>query len=103
MENEFQPETLQYIRESDIEHRKSLGQYFTPQSIRQKLLEKLPKKKNPTVVDPGCGTGEFLLTAKEYFENGQLYARKCSQMENNKDERGHMGVCFGRLGAQEQA
>ena len=73
MENEFQPETLQYIREIDIEHRKSLGQYFTPQSIRQKLLEKLPKKNNPTVVDPGCGTGEFLLTAKEYFENGQLY------------------------------
>ncbi len=72
-ENEFRPETLQYINEVDVEYRKSLGQYFTPRATREKLLEKLPKKKNARILDPGCGTGEFLLTAKEYFENPKLY------------------------------
>ncbi len=71
--NEFRTETLEYINEVNIEHRKSFGQYFTPKSVREKLLSKLPKKENPEVLDPGCGTGEFLLTAKEYFENPKPY------------------------------
>ncbi|MDD5039475.1 MAG: N-6 DNA methylase [Dehalococcoidales bacterium] len=71
--NEFQPETLAYINEVNIEYRKSLGQYFTPRSIREQLLEKLPDKESPLILDPGCGTGEFLLTAQKYFKNPKLY------------------------------
>ncbi len=55
-----------------IQHRKAYGQYFTPKSIREELLKRLPKKQGPKVLDPGCGTGEFLLTAKEYFKNPEL-------------------------------
>jgi len=73
IKNEFQPETLEYINGVNIERRKSLGQYFTPHSIREKLLEKLPNKKTPSILDPGCGTGEFLLTAKKYLKNPKLY------------------------------
>ncbi len=73
IKNEFRPETLEYINEVNVEHRKALGQYFTPRSIREKLLSKLPKKRNPKILDPGCGTGEFLLTANECFENPELY------------------------------
>ena len=74
IKNEFQPETLEYINEVNIEHRKSWGQYFTPRSIIEKLLEKLPNKKESLrILDPGCGTGEFLLNAKEYFKNAKLY------------------------------
>ena len=73
IKNEFRPETLEYMNEVNLEHRKSLGQYFTPESIREKLLSKLSKKENSKILDPGCGTGEFLLTAKEYFENPELY------------------------------
>lgn len=73
IKDEFRPETLEYMSEVDIECRKSLGQYFTPESIRKKLLSQLPKKRNPKILDPGCGTGEFLLTAKEYFNNPELY------------------------------
>ncbi len=71
--NEFRPETLEYMNQVNLEYRKSLGQYFTPRSTREKLLSKLPPKGNPKILDPGCGTGEFLLTAKEYFENPELY------------------------------
>ncbi|MCK4473692.1 transcriptional repressor LexA [Candidatus Parcubacteria bacterium] len=72
---EFTEATIKYMRETDIGHRKSLGQYFTPKSIRKILLNKLPNTvKNPRVLDPACGTGEFLITAKEYFKNPRLEA-----------------------------
>ena len=71
---EFNNATIKYMDETDINHRKSLGQYFTPRSVRTALLNKLPDtKKNPKILDPACGTGEFLLTAKEYFKNPKLY------------------------------
>ncbi|MBI3291111.1 N-6 DNA methylase [Candidatus Falkowbacteria bacterium] len=70
---EFTDATIKYIEEADIKHRKLLGQYFTPRSVREALLKKLPSTiKNPKVLDPGCGTGEFLATAKEYFKNPKL-------------------------------
>ncbi|PIR02465.1 MAG: hypothetical protein CO031_01695 [Candidatus Nealsonbacteria bacterium CG_4_9_14_0_2_um_filter_37_38] len=70
---EFTEATIKYIKETDIGHRKSLGQYFTPRSIREILLKKLPNTvKNPKVLDPACGTGEFLITAKRYFKNPKL-------------------------------
>jgi adenine-specific DNA-methyltransferase len=71
---EFTDATIKYMEETDIKHRKSLGQYFTPRSIREALIHKLPNgMTNPKVLDPGCGTGEFLITAKQYFKNPELY------------------------------
>jgi len=72
-DSEFAAATTNYINQTDINYRKSLGQYFTPKSIREMLLEKLPKMENPKILDPSCGTGEFLVTAKEYFKNPELY------------------------------
>lgn len=73
-EGEFREETIKYINKTDISYRKSLGQYFTPKSIREKLLNKLPNTiKNPKVLDPACGTGEFLISAKKYFKNSELH------------------------------
>jgi len=71
---EFTDATVKYMEETDMRYRKSLGQYFTPRSIREILLDKLPNKKiSPKVLDPACGTGEFLITAKKYFRNPKLY------------------------------
>jgi len=73
-DNEFSAATINYINKTDINYRKSLGQYFTPKSIREMLLEKLPQTiKNPKILDPACGTGEFLATAKECFKNPELH------------------------------
>lgn len=71
--SEFHPETLKYISEADLEYRKKLGQFFTPRSLREELLSKLPKLVKPKVLDPACGTGEFLLSAREYFVDPELY------------------------------
>lgn len=66
--------TSDYIKEADLKYRKKLGQYFTPKPIREALIAQLPNNiKNPKVLDPGCGTGEFLLTAKKYFTNPELH------------------------------
>ena len=74
IKEEFTDATIKYMEEADIKYRKSLGQYFTPRSIREALLRKLPNTmNNPKVLDPGCGTGEFLITAKEYFKNPELH------------------------------
>lgn len=76
-EDQFRSETLNYIEEEGIDRRKSLGQYFTPKKIREKLISKLPdsflNQKNLEVLDPGCGTGEFLLTVKNLLDSPNLY------------------------------
>ncbi|MBU1131411.1 transcriptional repressor LexA [Patescibacteria group bacterium] len=72
-EKEFLDITTKYINETNLKYRKSLGQYFTPKTVREALLNKLPNTiKNPKVLDPACGTGEFLITAKKYFKNPDL-------------------------------
>jgi adenine-specific DNA-methyltransferase len=73
MEKELLPETLNYIKSTELAYRKKLGQFFTPKSLRKLLISKLPRLDSPKVLDPGCGTGEFLLEAKNYFNNPQLY------------------------------
>ena len=71
---EFNPATIKYIKETSIQYRKSFGQYFTPKSIRELLFSKLPDViKKPKILDPACGTGEFLITAKKYFKDPKLY------------------------------
>jgi len=71
---EFNDNTIKYMEEADIDYRKSLGQYFTPRSIRELLVNRLPNTiKEPKVLDPACGTGEFLITVKDYFRDPDLY------------------------------
>ncbi|MDZ7798432.1 MAG: transcriptional repressor LexA [Patescibacteria group bacterium] len=73
-DKEFTEHTYKYVNKTKLKHRKSLGQYFTPKTIRETLINKLPKNiKKPKVLDPGCGTGEFLLTANKYFNKPELY------------------------------
>jgi len=70
---EFHPETVRYIMSANTDKRASLGQFFTPRRLREELLSKLPRLVKPRVLDPACGTGEFLLSAKDYFVEPELY------------------------------
>ncbi|NPV83145.1 MAG: SAM-dependent DNA methyltransferase [Candidatus Aminicenantes bacterium] len=71
---QYHEETVKYIQKTGLDYRKSLGQYFTPKSIREALIKRLPNDiENPRILDPACGTGEFLFTAKEYFSNPDLF------------------------------
>ena len=69
---EFTKESVDYLNNADLKKRKNLGQYFTPKPIRELLLSKLPKKSNAYILDPACGSGEFLLSCEKYFKNPNL-------------------------------
>ncbi len=45
------------------------GQYFTPRSLINAIVKCVSPKPNQTIVDPCCGSGGFLLSAKEFIEN----------------------------------
>jgi adenine-specific DNA-methyltransferase len=70
---ELHPETLKYISETSLEYRRRMGQFFTPRSLREELFQRLPRLVKPRVVDPACGTGEFLLSARKHFIDPELY------------------------------
>jgi adenine-specific DNA-methyltransferase len=73
MNSEFNEQTLKYVEKTDLAYRKQRGQYFTPRSIRNELLLQLPKDKvKPRILDPACGTGEFLISAEEFFPDAEV-------------------------------
>lgn len=65
--------SLDYIKNTDLAYRKKMGQYFTPKDIRDVLMDCLPKMKAPLVLEPSCGTGEFLTSIYEYFDNPMVH------------------------------
>ncbi|UCE24300.1 MAG: N-6 DNA methylase [Candidatus Zixiibacteriota bacterium] len=73
MTDQFNNVTKRYLEQTDLTHRKALGQYFTPRKLRNLLLSKLPRKRDALVLDPACGSGEFLLSADEYFPGCKLH------------------------------
>ena len=77
MIKEYTKESIDYLKNTNIEKRKKLGQYFTPKTIRDLLLRELinisEKKDNVKILDPACGSGEFLLSCEEYFKNADMY------------------------------
>lgn len=74
LKKEFSEFTIEYLKSADLEYRKKVGQYFTPKTVREKLLSKIPKDiVNPKVIDPACGTGEFLTSANGYFNDPEIF------------------------------
>lgn len=72
IEEEYTKESIEYLKNTNIEKRKKYGQYFTPKSIRDSILKKLPKKDNASILDPACGSGEFLISCMEHFNNPKI-------------------------------
>lgn len=64
--------TRDYMQRVPIERRKQLGQFFTPRSMRERLLAGVELAPDARIIDPACGTGEFLLTARERFPRATL-------------------------------
>lgn len=70
---ELNAKTIKYLKETDLKHRKKLGQYFTPKTLRENLLDRIPKIKKAKILDPASGSGEFILTAKKYFPDATIH------------------------------
>lgn len=70
---QYHPLSLDYLNSTPLEQRKQKGQYFTPKNIRDELLSFLPRLNQPKILDPACGSGEFLASAAYYYPNGELF------------------------------
>jgi adenine-specific DNA-methyltransferase len=73
-QNELNKETLEYVASANITHRKKLGQYFTQKKLRDDLLLNIPKKDHADILEPSCGTGEFLSSILSNFNNPSITA-----------------------------
>jgi len=65
MENHLSAPTKIWLAETTIGHRKSLGQYMTPRALRSQLIDNVDLFPGIRVLDPSCGTGEFLKSILE--------------------------------------
>lgn len=47
----------------DLETRHSLGEYYTPDWLCERIIEELPLEQSSSILDPACGSGSFLRAA----------------------------------------
>ena len=70
MDDDLKGAIYESILEKNGQDKKSgAGQYFTPRSLIQAMVDVTRPKITETVCDPACGTGGFLLAAHDYMRN----------------------------------
>lgn len=70
MDGDVKGAIYESILEKNGQDKKSgAGQYFTPRSLIQAMVEVTRPKIGETICDPACGTGGFLLAAYDYMKN----------------------------------
>ena len=64
-----------YISLKNISDRKSTGAYYTPNQIVEKLIENTidTNKNNQKILDPSCGTGNFLIKLPNNIEVKNIF------------------------------
>lgn len=68
---------LLYISFKNIANRKAMGAYYTPTKVVKHLIKKICLEKNDLadkrILDPCCGTGNFLLQLPDGFDISNVY------------------------------
>ena len=64
--------TIDYLKNRPKEERSPLGQFITPKSLRDALLDQIELSPGMKVLDPGVGTGEFLYSCNARIDNLNL-------------------------------
>ena len=64
---------LLYISCKNIGNRKATGSYYTSTKVVKNLIEKLDFKHNDRILDPCCGTGNFLLQLPDNVPFTSIY------------------------------
>ena len=69
MDGDVKGAIYESILEKNGQDKKSgAGQYFTPRSLIQAMVDVTQPKITETICDPACGTGGFLLAAYDYMK-----------------------------------
>ena len=53
---------------ADVTRRKKAGEFYTPRSVVQMMVEILDPQENESIYDPACGTGGMLLAAIDHVK-----------------------------------
>lgn len=73
------------LLEKNAEDTKSgAGQYFTPRSLIQAMVECVRPEPNKSIIDPACGTGGFFLAAYDYIVKNHDLDREQKEFLKNK-------------------
>ncbi|MCT7406602.1 class I SAM-dependent DNA methyltransferase [Aliarcobacter cryaerophilus] len=73
------------LLEKNAEDTKSgAGQYFTPRSLIQAMVECVRPSPSKTITDPACGTGGFFLAAYDYIVKNHDLDREQKEFLKNK-------------------
>jgi len=68
----FRAASRAFLAEREAKDRKANGQYLTPAPVRKRLLDRLSIQPGMRVLDPGVGTGEFLLDVRSRCEGAKV-------------------------------
>lgn len=74
---------LLYISTKNLGSRKATGSYYTPTKVVQKLCSKLFEQNNPNgkkILDPCCGTGNFLLQLPSTIPFQNIYGNDTDEL-----------------------
>lgn len=64
---------LLYISCKNAGKRKAMGSYYTPTKVVKALISNLNIQNSNKILDPGCGTGNFLLQLPEKVQPDHIY------------------------------
>ena len=73
---------LIYISLRNIGNRKATGSYYTPTKIVKRLIEDLEiiKDNNKIILDPCCGTGNFILQLPDEYDFDFVFANEIDKL-----------------------
>lgn len=84
MEGDLKGAIYESILEKNGQDRKSgAGQYFTPRTLIQAIVDVIDPKITETVADPCCGTAGFLLAAYEHMKTQSKDIEKQDFLKNH--------------------
>ena len=90
MSSDVKGEIYEGLLQKNAEDIKSgAGQYFTPRSLIQAMVECLRPEPEKTIADPCCGSGGFFLAAQTFLADRKNYSLDRSQKEFLKNETFH--------------
>ncbi|MEH3119953.1 MAG: N-6 DNA methylase [Methylorubrum populi] len=75
--------------------RSGAGQYFTPRSLVDCMVRLTQPELGKVIQDPSCGTGGFLIAAKQFAEerSPEIYASNPPRFEGIEIEKGTYRIC----------
>ena len=85
------------LAKNSEDSRSGAGQYFTPRSLIDAIIEVIEPSVGETIQDPACGTGGFLISADKYIRDKcgiQAYKKNPPHYEGIEIEKGTFRLCL---------